>query len=456
MSTIEYIGARYTPAFYNGNLTSAWAANTEYEPLTMVNYLGIWFISKKNVPANIGQPNINAEYWALFSATTSDLTALLRDVTDAVNNAADSVDDAAAVVASTKQAVVDFKTKGVFTGKILVIGDSYAEGWSPDGVYRSFAYLMGDYTGNAVTVYAQGGCGFGATNSDRNFSTMATQAVNEISDKDAYSLVLFAGGYNDRGHTQEAIQNGVNSAYATIRAAFTNARIAVAFIAYSHTPDYMPYTAYKNTMKFWKRACFGKNIQLVTDGWKALYNEDTPAAYMASDGRHPNGNGHIAIASFLISALNGGNVELTGGVQYQISPNSSMYIEMDNIVWNVYGATWFQTASMADSDTTRQWFNKALGTLEMADFPFGAYDNNQAYTSIGAIPAIVEITREVEGTTESKFAYVLLTLWMHSSGITFYGTALNDARNNWLAPDWKCKSIFVPNGAYRTNVMTII
>lgn len=449
MGVTEYIGARYVPIFYAGSSGSTWETGVTYEPLTLVDYLGVWFISKKEVPSSIGAPNINSDYWALFSMTTHDFTDVLNDVTSSVNASAAAVEASTAAILDTKQELADFRVKGVFTGKILVIGDSYTEGWSPDGTYRSYAYLIGDITGSAVTVYSQGGCGFSATNNNRNFQTMAAEAMADITDKDNYSLVLFAGGYNDRGHTFEEIQAGVSACYTQIRGAFTKARIAVAFIAYSHVPDYMPYTSYKMTIQHWKRSCIGKAITLITDGWKALVNENTPGAYMASDGRHPNLAGHNALAAFLISTLTGGSIDLAGGTQYQVSTNSSIYIEMDQIVYNVYGATWFRAANLTDKGTG-QWFNRKLGHLDLSDFPFAANDSNIAYTSIGPVPAIAEVT---DG-TDTSYTYLLLTIWIDHNGMSFYGTALNSNRSNWLNMD--LVSLFVPNGAYRTSIMSII
>ena len=63
--TRQYIGARYVPKFYtNSENTSDWSPNVIYEPLTIVTYLGNSYTSKKMVPAAIGNPADNAEYWA--------------------------------------------------------------------------------------------------------------------------------------------------------------------------------------------------------------------------------------------------------------------------------------------------------------------------------------------------------------------------------------------------------
>lgn len=60
---IQYIGARYVPKFFEGSNGAEWESGLVYEPLTIVTYLGSSWTSKKEVPANIGRPNLNPEYW---------------------------------------------------------------------------------------------------------------------------------------------------------------------------------------------------------------------------------------------------------------------------------------------------------------------------------------------------------------------------------------------------------
>ena len=63
---IQYIGARYVTKVYENsqNPNSAeWEADTVYEPLTMVTYQNGSYLSKKTVPATIGNPAANGAYW---------------------------------------------------------------------------------------------------------------------------------------------------------------------------------------------------------------------------------------------------------------------------------------------------------------------------------------------------------------------------------------------------------
>ena len=66
MATRQYIGARYVPKFYQNSVdgSTQWESNVVYEPLTYVTLInGHMYISKKQVPATIGSPATNIEYW---------------------------------------------------------------------------------------------------------------------------------------------------------------------------------------------------------------------------------------------------------------------------------------------------------------------------------------------------------------------------------------------------------
>lgn len=66
MATRQYIGARYVPKFYQNSVdgSTTWQSNVVYEPLTYVTLTnGHMYISKKQVPATVGTPASNIDYW---------------------------------------------------------------------------------------------------------------------------------------------------------------------------------------------------------------------------------------------------------------------------------------------------------------------------------------------------------------------------------------------------------
>ena len=62
MSVRQYIGARYVTKIYENSLdpsSAEWEASINYEPLTMVTYNYGSYLSKKEVPASVGNPADN-------------------------------------------------------------------------------------------------------------------------------------------------------------------------------------------------------------------------------------------------------------------------------------------------------------------------------------------------------------------------------------------------------------
>ena len=80
MAVTQYIGARYVPKFYEGSSGSEWDANVVYDPLTIVTWIGSSWTSKKNVPASVGAPNLNPEYWVNTGNFNQQVDALQTQI----------------------------------------------------------------------------------------------------------------------------------------------------------------------------------------------------------------------------------------------------------------------------------------------------------------------------------------------------------------------------------------
>ena len=88
MAVRQYIGARYVPKFYENSensLSCEWESGASYEALEIVTYLNSSYTSKKPVPATVGNPASNSEYWALTGAYNSQVEDYRRAV-ERINN----------------------------------------------------------------------------------------------------------------------------------------------------------------------------------------------------------------------------------------------------------------------------------------------------------------------------------------------------------------------------------
>lgn len=84
MALKQYIGARYVTKIYENSLnplSAEWEADVNYEPLTMVTYNYGSYLSKKNVPATIGNPSDNPTYWVQTGFYNGQIAYLYDQVT---------------------------------------------------------------------------------------------------------------------------------------------------------------------------------------------------------------------------------------------------------------------------------------------------------------------------------------------------------------------------------------
>lgn len=87
MSNIQYIGARYVIKVYENSQyagSADWEQNVTYEPLTLVTYNFSSYLSKKDVPATIGNPAQNPDYWVVTGAYNGQI-ANIQEQLDLLN-----------------------------------------------------------------------------------------------------------------------------------------------------------------------------------------------------------------------------------------------------------------------------------------------------------------------------------------------------------------------------------
>ena len=78
----QYVGARYVPKFAD---PVAWASGTSYEAMTIVTYNNSSYTSKIPVPATVGNPAGNPDYWALTGNYNAQVEQY-RQETETVSN----------------------------------------------------------------------------------------------------------------------------------------------------------------------------------------------------------------------------------------------------------------------------------------------------------------------------------------------------------------------------------
>jgi len=455
MAVMQYIGARYAPLFYEGTNGAEWDQGVPYEPLTIVTYAGFSWTSKKKVPSSVGAPNLNPDYWVNTGNYNEGINELMQAVEDiredleseeAARAAEDtSIRSAFAAADTAIKSEIDGVTgNGVFAGKIVVIGDSYAEGYNPDGNVTGWGAVLRNTSGckGAIIKY-QGGCGFARANNNKTFYTLLTEAIAQIpaAERGDYSAVIIGGGYNDNGQTTADIRTGIHNCANYVKNNLPSARCIIAYMAWSREPDTLPVVSRMAIKYRYMSAMDGIRVQYIPDAYMALAFKE--AGRMGSDGKHPTQVGQNALAAHILICANGGQVDYNSESPTNVGANLNWYIEDGYLCMNIFGSK-FLIPDVVNSAT----FNGSSinGTIAM-DFPFTPPSGSVPYNGV-SLPGILNYN---DGA--SKYRQCTVTLRINATGgFNIYIACVNDAGNGWLAASNTFVSVYIPIGVYRWKI----
>ena len=197
---------------------------------------------------------------------------------------------------------------------VLVIGDSYAEGYTPDGNVKGFPTLMGEYMGWSEDVnywkqYA-GGAGFVSVGSSgKNFMNLLTDAYNRMTDVQRLSIkkILIAGGWNDAVSSTASILTAIKGTVDKAKQLFKNADIYIAMIGWSGNYDKREQIV-KNVIPAYTR-CGRYGAKYITNSEYIMHNYGG----FASDKNHPNTENQELLATYLLDGIESGSCD----VQYK-------------------------------------------------------------------------------------------------------------------------------------------
>lgn len=304
MATTQYIGARYVPLFSE---PIDWNSTKTYEPLTIVYYGGNSYTSKQAVPKGIDITNTN--YWALTGNYNAQIEQYRKEVkqfdgriganADAITANTTAINSNTAMLNATAQSplktLVDANTTYINETKkktIVLLGDSYGEGWTPEGTVNGWCKLVHDFltiAGYDVHYESIGGVGLNPIHGFDDVLTKLLESDTSL-DKNACKLVVIGGCYNDLSVDDSVLQAYLISFRTTLKNTFPNAKYVLA--PFGNTVVYDKYNAVHEAHNRW--VWFGTQCGFgVIDGCNAMLPSEV---YYASDGVHPNQNGQYCIA----------------------------------------------------------------------------------------------------------------------------------------------------------------
>lgn len=187
--------------------------------------------------------------------------------------------------------------------KYIFIGDSYCEGYNPDGNTTGWGARLKTAMGLSdaeCTIKYKGGTGFYHTSDSKTFSTLLDEAGAEV-DKTTVTDIVVCGGYNDNSETLTNVYNAVLSFISKVRTDYPNAKLYIGMIGASNNATVK--TNLQNTVLYsYQYGALANVCNYLNNVEYAL-----SVSNLASDGVHPNGDGQVQITIAIKQALETGS-----------------------------------------------------------------------------------------------------------------------------------------------------
>lgn len=185
---------------------------------------------------------------------------------------------------------------------LITIGDSYGEGYTPDGMVKPWCDILHEKYFSDASFYVNkslGGSGFGA---NTHFSKLLSQAISTLTDKQKKQVkyVVVAGGWNDQFIAGSIVNSGIKDTI-DLMSQLPNATLYIGWIAATIT-GYTTRAKIKayNEIKTLYATYWGK--------FKFLSGADSALRWtgvLSSDNIHPNATGQYSIADMIYKAMDG-------------------------------------------------------------------------------------------------------------------------------------------------------
>lgn len=270
----QYIGARYVIKIYENSqdASSAEWEQGNFEPLIMVTWQNGSYLSKKDVPASVGNPADNPTYWVQTGFYNGQIAALQQQI-DTINAAIEALQDR--------------------QERIVLVGDSYDAmgGNFFDVVISLLPYINIEKTSLGGVSFAN------AVSSDPTRMSYKTLLENaNITDPESVTRIIIVGGYNEVNHPDD-IENGVIATVEYIKTTFPNASIEFMPVGNDTLTDIN-----KSIFQCEDRAA----AKLMSLGGVVYNNAKyilSNVALKNADNVHPNASGKSELVKYLIDVI---------------------------------------------------------------------------------------------------------------------------------------------------------
>lgn len=256
------------------------------------------------------------------SSLQTAITNEVRDRKTADTNLQKNIDDNGNKLSALRQEFNSTRT----AKSVVIIGDSYAEGYTPDGNVTGWADKVASSMPYCTfKIKYSGGAGFShvSASTGKKFIDLLNEAGNEMTEanRNNVSLVLIGGGMNDRDQTKSDLKTNIDDFATRCRKLYPYADITYAFIGWSSS------SRVRNQLRTEcsnLRSCRTSGMKIITSTAFTLHDYK----YFSSDGIHPNNDGEDALAQTMAGIILGSEPNIT--IEYSLYNFSSS--EMDSTV----------------------------------------------------------------------------------------------------------------------------
>lgn len=364
MSVRQYIGARYVTKIYENTLdpsSAEWQASVNYEPLTMVTYNNGSYLSKKQVPASIGNPAANPAYWVQTGFYNGQIAQLQNDVSDL-------------------QIEVNTMNSPTFRNmserKFVFVGDSYTQVPTPSTSFvGNVAFMLGLSSDQYHNIGVSGDGMDGFINQVNNYA---------YTDADEITDVVVTGGINDAQgmFISSDLNTKIPALITAITTKFPNAIIWAGFSGngyYTNLSGTYPGFTYDNVqnIKYLWEDNFAKSSKVIymdkLDEWcRTLL--DTDYYETGGSGLHPMDFGIAILSEKIANFLKGGpsiSPDLTAGSQIQIAFSTpyDLWTGVDKLTYTRQGSNIYVKFSAGGANLTSAISLSASSPLTLLEEP---------------------------------------------------------------------------------------
>lgn len=204
----------------------------------------------------------------------------------------------------------------------IFIGDSYTQGYSPDGnISNTFVnQIINNLKITDVKISANGGASF--ANSDNNFLTLLKN-IN-VTDKNSITNIVVFGGYNDYSWSKTDIITGMTNFFNYAKTNYPNAIISIGYVGFC--TDSSTYNKRADSVSIYNEVSGHLGGNYLSGCEYILHNTNE----MSSDGIHPNITGHKMLASYCTTALMNGSCNPTSTESVSLVPAEGWTVDNPN------------------------------------------------------------------------------------------------------------------------------